>query len=80
MVAWTDGYFVYPFKGQHGVTKGNPLSLMIFNGVIDVVLWYWIALVAEAEEETVPEFFAQDVKCLATYLYVNDFLLVSTLI
>ena len=49
MVAWAGSYFGDPFKGQRGVTQGNPLPPMIFNMVVDAVLQNWVSMVAEEE-------------------------------
>ena len=51
-----------PFKGHQGETQGNPLSPMIFNVVVDAVLYHWILVMAE--EESIPEGFVWDVKRL----------------
>ena len=50
------------FKGHQGETQGNPLSPMIFNVVVDAVLYHWILVMAE--EESRPEGFVWDVKRL----------------
>ena len=38
MVAWEGGYYGEPFRGERGVTQGNPMSPTIFNMVVDVVV------------------------------------------
>ena len=43
------GYLGAPFKVQIGMTQGGPLSPIIFNVVVDMVLWHWVTLVAETE-------------------------------
>ena len=45
MVVWARGYFVTTFGGYFGVTQGDPLSLIIFNVVVDVVLRHWVTVV-----------------------------------
>ena len=44
------GYYGSPFRGERGVTQGDPLSTTIFNVVVDVVVCHWESLlVAERE-------------------------------
>ena len=38
MVVKACGYFVPPFQGYRGVTQGDPLSLTVFNVVVDAVI------------------------------------------
>ena len=38
-----------PFRGERGVTQGDPLSPTIFNVVVDTVVCHWESLVAERE-------------------------------
>ena len=52
MVAKAGGYFGRPFKGYQGVTQGDPLPPMIFNGVLDAVIRHWVTLVTPTEEGT----------------------------
>ena len=52
MVARADGYYGKAFKGDRGVTQGDPLSPTIFNVVMDAVFRHWIeGLVTETEEK-----------------------------
>ena len=44
MVVWAGIYFGSPFKGQLSVTQGDPLSLTIFNVVVDAVLQHWVSV------------------------------------
>ena len=39
------------FKGERGVTQGNPLSPTIFNVVVDAVVRHWVTGVIADEEE-----------------------------
>ena len=58
MVARAGGYYGKAFKGERGVTQGEPLSPTIFNVVVDAVVRHWVnGLVdkAEAKGETVRE-------------------------
>ena len=43
------GYYSNPLKGHRGVTQGEPLPPMLFNVVVEVVVWHWITLL-EGEE------------------------------
>ena len=50
MVARTGGYYGAPFRGERGVTQGDPLLPTIFNVVVDAVVCHWESLmVAERE-------------------------------
>ena len=52
MVARAGGYYGTGFKGERGVTKGDPLSPIIFNVVVDEVVCHWVTLeVQEAETQ-----------------------------
>ena len=51
MVARAGGYNRKDFKGERGVTQGDPLYLIIFNVVVDAVVRHWVAgAIADAEE------------------------------
>ena len=50
MVAFVSGYEGAVFKKLWGVTQGPPLSLNIFNIVVEEVLYQWILIVVEGEE------------------------------
>ena len=50
MVARAGGYYGTGFKGERGVTQGDPLSPTIFNVVVDVVVRHWVTLAVEEEE------------------------------
>ena len=50
MVARAGGYYGTAFGGERGVTQGDPLSLTIFNVVVDVVVWHWVNGVMEEAE------------------------------
>ena len=42
------GYCVSPLKVQCGVTQGDSLHPMIFNVVVDAVIYHWVSMVVEA--------------------------------
>ena len=50
MVARAGGYYGTGFKGERGVTQGDPLSPTIFNVVVDVVVRHWVTLAVEEAE------------------------------
>ena len=43
------GYFGGPFKVRRGVNQGFPISSIIFNVVVDVVIRHWISVVVDTE-------------------------------
>ena len=43
MVACAGGYYGVVFKGFRGVTQGDPLSPIIFNFLVDVVVRQWMS-------------------------------------
>ena len=45
MVARAGSYCGTLFKGQRGITQGNPLHPTIFNLVVDTVISHWANLV-----------------------------------
>ena len=47
MVAQAGGYYGEPFQGEIGVTKGDPMSPIIFNMVVYAVVRHWESLVSE---------------------------------
>ena len=51
MVAQEGGYYGAAFKGDWGVTQGDPLSSKIFNVVVDVVVRHWVSVMVEGAEE-----------------------------
>ena len=51
MVARVVGYYGAAFKGDRGVTQGDPLSPTIFNGGVDAVVRHWVTVMVEGTEE-----------------------------
>ena len=47
MVARAGGYYGKGFKGERGVTQGDPLSPTIFNVVVDAVIRHWLQLATQ---------------------------------
>ena len=50
MVAQAGSYYGKGFKGEQGVTQGNPLSPTIFNVVVDAVVRHWLQLATQEAE------------------------------
>ena len=50
MVAQAGGYYRKYFRGERGVTQGDPLSSTIFNVVVDAVVRHWVQGVLEESE------------------------------
>ena len=52
MAAWSGGYYGTAFKGEQGVTQGNPLSPTLITVVVDAVVRHWLeGLQAEKDEK-----------------------------
>ena len=49
MMAQVGGYYRASFRGERGVTQGDPLLPTIFNVVVDAEVCHWEYLVAERE-------------------------------
>ena len=47
MVVQVGGYYRQTFRGERGITQGDPLSPTIFNVVVDSVIRHWESLVTE---------------------------------
>ena len=45
------GYYGTGFKGERGVTQGDPLSPTIFNLVVDAVVHHWFTMKLEEVEK-----------------------------
>ena len=50
MVARAGSYYGKGFKGNRGVTQGDPLSTIIFNVVVDAVVRHWLKLATQEAE------------------------------
>ena len=53
MVAKARFYYGSAFKGSRGATQEDPLSPIIFNVVVDVVVQHWVTLMVESAEERI---------------------------
>ena len=51
MVAMAGRYYGASFRGERGVTRGDPLSPTIFNVVVDAVVRHWVEAIVEGAEE-----------------------------
>ena len=49
IVAKAGGYFGTTFKAYRGVTQGDPLSLTVFNVVVDAVIRHWVTVATPTE-------------------------------
>ena len=70
MVARAGGYFGTGFKGERGMTEGDPLSPTIFNVLVDAVVRHWVTLAVE-EAETRGEW-GREGRHQAALLYADD--------
>ena len=50
MVARSGSYYGKGFKGERGVTQGDPLSPTIFNVVVDAVVRHWLQIATQEAE------------------------------
>ena len=65
MVNRTGKYYVNPFQVLRRVTHRGPLSLTLFNTVVDAGIWHWVTLVTG--EESGPERFRKAVQWLTAF-------------
>ena len=76
MVARAGGYYGTAFKGERGVTQGDPLSPTISNVVVKEVVRHWVkGLVDEAEEKGET---GQEGRHQSTVFCANDGMVVSS--
>ena len=76
MVAKAGGYHFPHFKGYRNVTQVDPLSPMIFNVVVDTVIYHWVMVVAA--EEVGAGVLGASIHDLAAYFCTDDRLVVLT--
>ena len=50
MAARAEGYYGKTFKGERGVTQGDPLSPTIYNMVVDTFVRHWLEGLKAAKE------------------------------
>ena len=75
MVARAGRYYGKGFKGERGVTQGDPLSPTIFNVVVDAVVRHCISLVAYVEAGL--GVWGREIQRWAELFYADDVLLAS---
>ena len=76
MVARAGGYYWTSFRGERGVTQGNPRPPTIFNVVVDVVVRNWVhGVVEEAEAREEKE---REGRHQAALLYADDGMVASS--
>ena len=76
MVSRAGGYYGAPFKGYRVVTQGDPLSLMMFNVMVDVVVQPWLSIVLV--EAMVPEGCGKVIQRMESFFYADDGIIIST--
>ena len=69
MMEFVGDYYGDPFKVDQGVTQGDPLSTMIFNVVLDVVVRHCLLLMVE--EEDGPEFLGMEIHRKESLFYTD---------
>ena len=70
IVARAGGCYGTDFRGERGVTQGDPLSPTIFNVVVDAVVRHWVTRFLE-ESEARGEL-GQEGRHQAALFYAND--------
>ena len=70
MVARAGGYYRMAFKGELGVTQGDPLSPTIFNVVVDALVRHWLTGVITDTEEQGD--LGKEVRHQVALLYADD--------
>ena len=76
IVAKSGGYYSPPFKGCHGITKGDTISPTIFNVVVGAVIICWVTVVEATEVGT--EGLGTSVQYLVSYFYTDNGIVTST--
>ena len=76
MVAQLGGYYGLEFKGSIGEMKGEPLSPIIINVVVDVVVRHWVTVIVESAEERNGR--GQEVRHQNSLFYADDVMVVSS--
>ena len=76
MVEREGSYYGKGFKGERGVTQGDPLSPTIFNVVVDAVVRHWLTIaVTEAEKRRER---GREGRHQAALFYADDSMLASS--
>ena len=72
--AW--GYYGEAFKGAQSVTQGDPLSLTIFNVVVDAVVRHWVTMALAKAEKTGER--GSEVRHQSSLFYADDGMVASS--
>ena len=70
------GYYGDAFKGARGVTQGEPMSLTIFNMVVDAVVCHWVTMTLEEAEKRGER--GKEGRHQATLFYADDGMIASS--
>ena len=76
MVARAGRYYGKGFKGEQGVTQGDPLSPTTFNVVVDVVVRHWLHLATQEAERRGDR--GREGRHQATLFYADDGMIASS--
>ena len=76
MVARAGQYYGTGFKGERGVTQGDPLSPTIFNVVVDAVVRHWLLLATQEAERRGER--GRERRHQAALFYADDGMIAST--
>ena len=72
------GYYGASFKGERGVTQGNPLSPTIFNVVVDAVVRHWLEGLHAGKDEKEAEGGEGGEGHFLAVFYADDGMVVAT--
>ena len=76
MVARAGSYYGTGFKGEWGVTQGDPLSPTIFNVVVDAVVRHWLQLATQKAERRGEQ--GREGRHQAALFYADDGMIASS--
>ena len=76
MVTRAGSYYGKGFKGERGVTQGDPLSPTIFNVVVDTVVRHWLTIAVQEAERRVER--EREGQHQAALVYADDGMLASS--
>ena len=76
MVARAGSYYGKGFKGERGVTQGDPLSPTIFNMVVDAVVRHCLQIATQEAERRGER--GRELRHMAALFYADDGMVAST--
>ena len=76
MVARAGRYYGTEFKGERGVTQGDPLSPTIFNVMVDAVVRQWLHMATQEAERRRER--GRERRHQAALFYADDGMIAST--